>query len=204
MKEDACVQPPVRLCLTVGEDLLQCFCLLGGSGFTIRARTPCSVAELLCGQLGVAADYLAGRVQTIFLDGSVVDDPATATVAAGSTIALSAALPGVAGAVLRKDSSYAAMRRTISHANRVALPAAARQGRIVVKLFNMVQGELGPAMLGRGVQVSGKALCDLFRGRSETFRSGILKARIDDRSVPLHVPLETDWTDQDIFLQVGS
>ncbi|OHB70783.1 MAG: hypothetical protein A2V70_15355 [Planctomycetes bacterium RBG_13_63_9] len=124
--------------------------------------------------------------------------------AAGSTIALSAAMPGIAGAILRRGSPYATMRSQISHANRVVHPASARQGHVVVKLFNMVQGELGPAMFARGAKISGKALWDLFRGRSAAFRRGILIARIDETSVDPHVPLAMDWTDQEIFLQVRS
>ena len=58
-------------------------------------------------------------------------------------------------------------------------------------------------MLARGVQVSGKALTDLFCRRSEAFRGGILTARIDGESVDPHVPVRVDWTDQHVFLQVS-
>lgn len=194
----------MHLSLMVSEELLPRFCLLAGSGLTICARTGCSVQDLLCGQLDIPPEYLEKRIQTILLDSSVVDDPQLATVAAGSTIALSAAMPGIAGAMLRRGSPYAAMRSQISHANRVVRPAAVGQGHVVVKLFNMVQGELGSPMLARGVQISGKALSDFFRGRSGAFRRGILTARIDESCVDPHVPLEMDWTDQDIFLQVSS
>jgi hypothetical protein len=134
----------------------------------------------------------------------VVDDPEIATVEAGSTIALSAAMPGIAGAMLRKGSPLAVMRGQIPCANRAADRAAARQGHVVLKLFNVVQGELGPGLLGRGVQISGKALSDLFRGRSGAFRGGILAARIDETPVHPCVPVEMDWEDRDLFLQVSS
>jgi hypothetical protein len=159
---------------------------------------------LLCQQLDVPADYLERRIQTVFLNGRVVDDPAVATVPAGSTIALSAAMPGVAGAMLRKRSPYAAMRSPISHPSRDADREAGRQGRLVVKLFNMVRDELGPTMLRRGIQIPGKALTDLFRGRSKAFRRGILAAQIDDAPVSPALLLETNWADQELLLQVSS
>ena len=204
MSRDQDLQPLTRLSLSVTEDVLPRFCLLFGGGFTVLARTGCSVRDLLCGQLDVPADYLERRIQTVFLNGRVVDDPAAATVPAGATIALSAAMPGVAGAMLRKHSPYAAMRIPISHPDRDADWEADRPGRVVIKLFNMVRDELGPTMLRRGVQIPGKALADLFRGRSNAFRPGILAARIDDAPVSPGLLFETNWADQELLLRVSS
>ena len=195
--------PLVDLSLTVSEELLPRFCLLAGSGVTILARTGCSVQDLLCGQLEISPEYLDKRIQTIFLDSRVVGDLQLATVAAGSTVALSAAMPGIAGAMLRKGSPYAAMRSRISHADRAVDPPSVGQGPVVIKLFNMLQRELGPSLLARGVQVTGKSLADLLHDWPETARRGILTAQINKKSVAADVPFETDWTDQDVFLQVS-
>ena len=202
MKEDEYMQPLVHLYLRVREDLLPRFRLLTGGGFTVYARTGRSIRDLLCGQLGIPPDYLEKRIQTIFLNGKAVDDPQIAIVRPGSTIALSAAMPGIAGAMFRKGSAYAAMRSQISHANRDSDRVVDGQGRLVIKLFNAVQVEMGPLMLRRGIQIPGKALSDLFRGRSDAFRSGILTARMDDPPISPHDLLEKDWRDQDIVLQV--
>jgi hypothetical protein len=204
MNEDKHMQPPVHLYLRVREDLLPRFCLLTGGGFTVWATTGCSIRDLLCRQLGVPPDYLEKRIQTIFLDGRAVDDPEIAIVRPGSTVALSAAMPGIAGAMFRKGSGYAAMRSQISHAGRDADRVVGGQGRLVIKLFNAVQVELGPLMLRRGIQIPGKALSDLLRGRSDAFRSGILAARMDDAPISPHDLVERDWGDQDVVLHVGS
>ncbi len=92
--------------------------------------------------------------------------------------------------------------RVATHVNRVVDPEAARQRHVVVKLFNVLQRELGPALLARGVQVAGKVLADLFRGRSAAFCGGILTAQIDEIAVDPQVPVTMDWTAQDVFLQV--
>lgn len=204
MEEDKYTQPPTHLHLEVREELLPRFCLLTGGGFIVRAKTGRSVRDLLCGQLGIPPDYLEKRILTIFLNGKAVDDPGAATVGPGSTIALSAAMPGIAAAMFRKKSAYAAMRSEISHANRDADHPVDDQSRLLIKLFNAVQVELGPSMLRRGIHIPGRALANLFRGRSDAFRPGILTARIGDDAVSPDDLLERDWRGQGVVLQVRS
>lgn len=198
------MKPVVRLSLEVSPAFLPQWCLLAGSGFTIRARTGCTLMELLCGELEIPAEYLHGRIQTIFLNASVVDDPGTTAVPAGSTIALSAAMPGIAGIMFRRSSPYAAMRGGITHIGGHPGGSSPRDSHVVLKLFNMLQSELGPRLLSNGGQVSGKALTDLLRGRSDTFRRGIVRASIDDAPVSPDVLFEIDWVDRNVFLQIGS
>ena len=89
----------INLSLTVASDRLSLFSPLLGQGFSLKVRTGCSIRELLCRQLGVRADYVDQRIQTIFLDGKTVDDVDTAMIRQDSTLALSAALPGLAGSM---------------------------------------------------------------------------------------------------------
>ena len=197
------MRPLIHLDLKVRDDLLPRFCLLTGGGFTVGAGTGGSLRDLLCEQLGIPPDYLEKRIQTIFLNGKAVDDAQIATVEPGSTIALSAAMPGIAGAMFRKGSVYAPMRSQISHGHRKADRLVDSQGRVVIKLFNAVQAELGPLLLSRGIQIPGRALARLFRGRPQTFCSGILAARIDDAPISPHDLLEKDWEGQDVVLSIG-
>ena len=202
MLRDQDTQPLTRLSLRVTPDVLPRFCLLFGGGCTVFASTGCSIRDLLCEQLGVSSDYLERRIQTVFLNGRVVDDPALATVPAGSTIALSAAMPGVAGAMLRRRSPYAPMRSQISHPEPDADREAARQGAVLIKLFNIIRDELGPRLLRRGIQIPGKALNKLFRTRSNAFRPGILVAQLDDVPISASDLVEIDWANQQIVLRV--
>jgi hypothetical protein len=115
----------------------------------------CSVQDFLTGQLGIDADYVRDRIATVFVDGSVVDDLETATLRPGSTLTLSAAMPGLVGASLRKGGFYSAMRSEISW----KADDDARQwldgppNTIRLKLFNTVLREIGPTLLRRGVLV---------------------------------------------------
>lgn len=114
-----------RLRLTVDEELLARLCLLTGGGFQVDLPVACSVRELLCGQLGVAPEYLEGRIQTIFLNSRPVDDPATATVTPGATLALSGPMPGLAGAICRKGGATTPCCEAACPAAATAPPRAA-------------------------------------------------------------------------------
>jgi hypothetical protein len=59
-------------------------------------------------------------------------------------------------------------------------------------------------MLRRGIQIPGKALTDLFRGRSKAFHAGIVAARIDGAAVRPGLIFERDWAGKELLLQVGS
>lgn len=183
--------------------MLGSFCRLIGVGFEVHFQSACTVRELLCGQLGIDPDYLRDRVQTIFLNSKAVDDPSRAVVAAGSTVALSAAMPGLAGAMLRKGSRYAPLRSPISEPSKHAESPVEQAGDATVKLFNMLQDELGPGLLQRGIRVSGEALRDFLRRRKGSLISAIVSAELDGKPLPVPALLEMDWRGQEVRLRVA-
>jgi hypothetical protein len=171
-----------RLTLTVTAGGISRFLPLLGQGFTVKRPAGASVEEFLCRGCGIDPDYLRDRVQTVFLNGKAIDDLATAVVSDGSTIALSAAMPGLAGAVLRKGGAYAAMRRQISHSS----PGGSAAGgpvSVSIKLFNLVARELGPGFLEQGVLIGGADLQDYFRRQDRGFGKIGRAADIDGRPV---------------------
>lgn len=202
MSDRCLTDAPTRIVLTATDDVRARFCLLTGDGFRIRVRLGCTVRELLSGPLGIAPGYLEERIQTILLNGQVVDDPAAATVPAGATLALSAAMPGIAGAMLRKASRLAVMRSPVSYQARGLPSEPAAEGEVVIKLFNVLQRELGPALLCRGIRIPGATLHKLFRGRRAAFRAGLVAAEVAGEPVAPDVLLDTDWTSQEVLLVV--
>ena len=195
-------QPPTCVRLTVEQGLLDSLCLLTGAGFAVRARTGCSVRDLLCGQLQIEPDYLANRIQIIFLNGKAVDDVDTAIVPADATIGLSAAMPGLAGAMLRKGSRYAPMRVQLPDGGSDETASTTGESDVVVKLFNMLQREIGPEFLRRGVRVPGSALSQLLARQPAAVRYGIVTAEVDGGVVDLQVMLDTDWSGREVLLAV--
>ena len=193
--------PKAVLGLTVAEELIPKFYTLLSQGFTVKVRVGCTMRELLQRQLGLSADYIEQRLQTIFLDGKAVDNIDTTVVRNGSTVALSAALPGLAGATLRRGGAYAAMRSQISH-EKSPLPDHIKEGELVLKLFNLVARELGPMFLEKGVWIKGKNLQGFLQKAPDSFRAGCRAAELNGQPLDIDRLDNIEWNQQEIFLTV--
>ncbi|HXE98541.1 MAG TPA: hypothetical protein VN642_19215, partial [Dongiaceae bacterium] len=77
-------------------------------------------------------------------------------------VTLSAAMPGLVGATMRRGGFYAALRRGISHAAE-SKTAAGECGTVRLKLFNLLLTELGPLVLARGIILEQGELKDLLQ-----------------------------------------
>jgi hypothetical protein len=155
-----------------------------GEGIWLRATDGETVENFLIKTAGISPAYLRERVQTIFLNGRALDDFNTARVTDGAILALSAAMPGLAGAVLRRGGLYAPMRRPISHE---AQSPTAVSGKIfvILKLFNMIARELGPDFLEKGVFVPADQLKDFMERLGRWGWSSCLSAQADRQPVPV-------------------
>ena len=143
---------PRQVELTLSPSDASKFTGLLQQGVVLPAATDCSLWSFLVDQIGIDSEYVKERITTIFLDGDVVDSLEKAILRDGSVLALSAAMPGLAGATLRRGGFYAAMRSTITHKDDpAAASSGAAAGAVRVKLFNLLIPELGPALLARGV-----------------------------------------------------
>ncbi len=152
-------EPETILLSIAGGKTVPCAELFG-RGVRIRLQTGVSVRELICGQLAVEGAYLEDRIQTVFLNGRAVDDLDQSLVFDGDVLSLSAAMPGLVGATLRRGGKLAALRKNISYAG-TETDKGSGPGTVTIKLFNMVAKELGPHFLQRGVLVAGKVLAGL-------------------------------------------
>jgi hypothetical protein len=139
----------------VKPEILSFLLPLFQKGVWLRAETGSSVRSFLCDQLEFHDEYVGRRIQTFFLNGKAVDDIDSALVHDGSILALSAALPGLLGATLRRGSYYARMRSTISYREENR-GETTHQGWVGIKLFNLLIPEMGPSLLERGVWIEKK------------------------------------------------
>lgn len=171
-----------RLTLITDPSAPGWFTSLLQEGVKLEADVGCTVRQLLCGQLGLDEDYVEQRVQTAFLDGRPVDRLDQAVVRDGSTLALSAALPGLLGATLRKGGAYASLRQSISHAETDDGRVSGR-GRVTLKAFNVLLGELAPAVLRHGVRVSWERLAERIRAGGEPLTRAIRSVQLDHGTV---------------------
>ena len=136
--------------ITVPTKRIALFFQLLAGGIRKGVETHRSLRDVLCRQLGMDADYLKNHIQTIFLNGRAVDDPDREIAVDGSEIALSAAMPGLVGAVFRKGGMLSGFRAEISSQSPDA-GAAGNKGIIILKLFNRVAADLGAGFLKNGI-----------------------------------------------------
>jgi len=170
-------------CLTfaVEAPLVARFFLLLQQGVMIRRRVGCPVDSFLRQELG-AGPGTVEMIQSVMLDGKPVDDIGAAVVRDGATLALSAAMPGVVGATMRRGGAYALLRSTITY-HETGETGAAGEGWVTIKLFNLLMAELGPSLLRGQVLVASSVLLDLLSELPEDFWRGCRSISSDGMAV---------------------
>jgi hypothetical protein len=151
-----------QLVLTLKPDQLNFFFPLLQKGVMVPATVGCSLKNLLCDQFAIPSDYVTDRITTIFIDNRPVDDLDRTIIQEGSRVTLSAAMPGLVGATMRRGGFYAALRQGISHLEH-NVSTAGECGTVRLKLFNLLLAELGPLILARGLILEAVELADLLK-----------------------------------------
>jgi len=193
--------PRRQIQIAVAVDRFPLFFGLLRSGFIVDLTVGCSLEHMLCDQLEIAPDYLRDRAQTVFLNSSPVDDLASASVPDEAVISLSAAMPGLNGAVMRRGGPLSEMRRSISHTPD-QVGSQLSPGRITLKLFNLVAKELGPHFLTRGVVVSSRALGELLMLQPSSFWQSVNSAAIDGAPCEVDQLIIHEWPEQEVLLRL--
>ncbi|MBW1777166.1 MAG: hypothetical protein JRI76_12065 [Deltaproteobacteria bacterium] len=199
--------------ITITAKGLRPFLRLLQTGMILRVPQGTSVRETLVKHFGMDPAYLENRIQTLFLNGKPVDDLDAAVVAEGSVLALSAAMPGLVGATLRRGSYLAAMRQCIE-AGAPPPGTGKTPVRVTVKLFNMVAKELGPERLTAGIVVDGSTFHAFLKDEEAVLRKDGLKITVDAclrrergrQGGPVSLPdvLSMDLRGKDLFLRIDA
>ena len=190
----------IHLNIEADADLISFFLPLLNKGFDICITGGVSIRDFLCEQVGLSPDYLEDRIQTLFVDGKAVDDFAATIIKTGSVLALSGAMPGLAGATLRRGGFYGKMRGEISHTEK-AEPDVCGEGHVTVKLFNLILKEAGPLFLKKGVLIQGEDLYHRLNMAPDRL-CGCQSVLMDGQPIDPATLKDRDWNDADVFLQV--
>ncbi len=173
----------ITVALNLEKKALSLFFPLLQQGVGMEVTTGASVREFLCRDLGLDEAYVQARVSTLFLNGSPVDDLDGAFLYDGMTLALSAAMPGLAGATLRRGGCLSSFRSAISYHGHDRVDAFPRPGRINIKLFNLLVRELAPEVLKKGILLSANDAKDLFDHILDESPISCVKVQINDRDM---------------------
>jgi len=131
-------------------------------GILYAVDKPVHISSFLLALPGFSAEYLAKNVQTVFINGSAADS-LDRFLGPGGTLALSAAMPGLAGAIFRRQGLHSTLRsRTVDTVH----SGNSEPGFITLKLFNSIASERVPQLMAQGILIDSKAFLD-FAGRRE-------------------------------------
>jgi hypothetical protein len=181
--------------------LFEKFFQLLQKGVKVRARIGSTVLSFLCEDLGLSPEYVDKRIQTLFLNGKAIDNPETALLREDSTLALSAAMPGLLGATLRKGSYYARMRNEISYQEK-SEGITIHEDFVLLKLFNLLTAEIGPAVLARGIWLKGEELNQFLREIPDELLGEVTDVKTDGQTVNLKGFVEKDSKNEPILVKI--
>ena len=178
------------LCITLHADGMPILFPLLQNGLAIRTDVGVSLEVFLVGFFDLSSGYINGRIQTILLDGKAVDNLSSTFIKNGSILALSAAMPGLAGATLRRGGHLATLRDGITYRSSGG-KISPRPGDIIVKFFNVLIKELGVPLLDKGISVSGLALAGTLKSLAAQLPESCAGIVMDDGPISV-VELLTD------------
>lgn len=146
----------VTITMKSSEELTARLCTLIQKGCYVKVECGKTMRDILCRQFCISPEYVRVDIKVMFLDYSPVDDIDSAIIKDGATIALSAAMPGLVGAAMRKDG-LSWMRSSITY-HEDDENSLEKPGLVQIKLFNQVMADLGASFLKRGVYVKSRYL----------------------------------------------
>ena len=190
-----------NLSLHLQQGNLPRFFPLCQQGFLVKVPGSGSIRTVLCRHLGLSPDYLEGRIQTIFLNGKPVDELDAAIVGHGDTLALSAAMPGLVGATMRRGGHFAGLRANISHRDQ-DLEVQRGECLVKLKLFNLLTGELGPFFLEKGIWVNEAVLEEFLHLQPEDFWAGFFAAYINGEELDLQALPAMAWPHREALVHL--
>ena len=196
-KSPAAHRQTTRLELGGAKALTQALAILLQAGVQCRVMVPSSLPELLTKGLAIPTRYVEQELQTLFHNGRPVDSMEHSVVCDGDVLALSAALPGLVGATMRRDGQYAALRDGIKACPASGHPAAPAWGVVTVKLFNTTARDLSATLLHRGILVSADRLSAFLAAQDSSFWKLVQRIVVDGE----HLPAEPETIQSIFFFQ---
>lgn len=154
------------LTLRAEPDDLAAMAAIAREGFGVSALPGRTLRETLTKDLRLCPECVEQRIQTVFLDGSPVDDIDQDHARPGCTLALAAAMPGVAGIAMRRGSPVGVFREGVTHHAEEGARGA-EPFELTLKLFNSVAVECLARVLAHGVRVRAARLAELLETNPE-------------------------------------
>jgi hypothetical protein len=198
------IESSPHIAFNIDSALISHFFLLLQQGVAIRSGTGCSVSAFLREELGADSGTIK-KIQSVILDGKPVDDLEAAVIKNGSVLALSAAMPGLVGATLRRGGTYSSFRSAITY-HEMQEKCVKGEGLLQIKIFNLLMAELGPRLLQRGVIIRSDNFMSFMTEHSRDFRQGCRQVTLDGKPLDAGELTDAAWLagKEQVFLSVYS
>lgn len=199
-----------RLELELAESRLKPFYPILERGVTVTLAGETTVKGFLCDQLGLDPEFVETYVATMFLNGQPVDKIEQATIGNGDRLALSGAMPGLVGSVMRRSGLTSSFRASISHREGERQRQTSGRAAITVKVFNLMLAALAEPILRHGVLIGRDEWEDMLKGAGPDFWDNCRKVKLNGQEVPpqggasLPWPETVSWINLNISTGNGS
>lgn len=195
----------VNLYLSIPAHGMAIFSPVLQEGIKIQANMGCSVKQFLSTTFHISPEYIEAHLPTIMLNGKAVDDLDIATLEENAILALSSAMPGLAGASLRRQGYLSSMRSGITYRGKKKSEKLHR-GTIVIKFFNAVIRELGLKLLYQGITMRAIDFSFLLQRLSIPLKNNCTNVMIEDQEITitelLRMKILAGNSDNEIFLKI--
>jgi hypothetical protein len=153
-------------CLTISlqPEMATGFASLLQHGILYAVDQPVDIHSFLLSLPGFSTEYMEKTVQTIFINGTAADS-LDHPLGCGETLALSAAMPGLAGAIFRRHGRHSSLRSQTVSKEQPGNPGA---GYITLKLFNSIAVDRVFDLMSQGILIHSQAFYD-YAVRREIF-----------------------------------
>ncbi len=191
--------------IVMEHDAPECFAILL-QGFDMPVPKPCTLREFLCELVGVCGVYTEKYLQTIFLNGKAIDDLDRAMIVPSSRLALSAAMPGLVGATMRRGGYYSRMREGISQSKgNTTDPVDGKPFRLHVRLYNAVGRELAGLFLHQGIILPSAGLRKFLSTQPQKFFNHLHAVELNGTPLPHTQDAVDSWPlpEEDLGLRVA-
>lgn len=147
------------------------------SGSRVETESGITLLSFLTGSCGIPESYIADKVKTIFHNSNPVDNAESVRLNAESVVAISGAMPGLVGAMMRMGSPYAAMRESITEKSE-DIAHAGDLIHVTLKLFNVILRDLWKGFVEKGIILDSERILGIIK-KSEVERGSPFNIEID-------------------------
>ncbi len=166
--------------MVVSENAFSEFLRSLQNGFYVKSPEGISVKDFLTEICGITEEYIEENVKTVFINNKPADKLHQVFIVPDMICALSGAMPGLVGAMMRMGSFYSVLREGITCDS----PESGKSGDEVlvkIKLFNKILYDKGPEFLFKGIYADRADLISLLE--SGVFENEISEMEINKKKM---------------------